>query len=99
MIDRMDVTVQENPDAHRYEAVDDEGTVAGFVEYVDHRDTRILFHTEVADAFEGRGVGSTLAGEVLDQALGGYQAVRVTCPFLTSWVGRHPEYADKVKLG
>ena len=99
MIDRMDVTVQENPDAHRYEAVDDEGSVAGYVEYVDHRATRILFHTEVADEHEGRGVGSTLAREVLEQVLTGDLAVRVTCPFLTSWVERHPEYADRVTVG
>jgi predicted GNAT family acetyltransferase len=95
----MDVTVRENPDAHRYEAVDDGGIVAGYVEYVDHRGTRFLFHTQVADEFEGRGVGSTLAGDVLEQALTGDQSVRVTCPFLTSWVERHPEYADKVTLG
>ncbi len=99
MIERMDVTVRENPDAHRYEAVADDGTVAGFVEYVDHRETRILFHTEVPDELEGQGIGSTLAGDVLEQALTGDQAVRVTCPFLTSWIERHPEYADKVKLG
>jgi predicted GNAT family acetyltransferase len=99
MIDGMDVTVTENPEAHRYDAVDDGGTVAGFVEYVDHRGTRILFHTEVSDEFEGRGVGSTLAREVLDRAIAGDLAVRVTCPFLTSWIERHPEYADKVAVG
>lgn len=95
----MDVTVRESPTTHRYEAVGDDGTVAGFVEYVDHRGTRVLFHTEVADEFEGRGVGSTLAREVLDQALAGDLAVKVTCPFLTSWIERHPEYADRVTLG
>jgi predicted GNAT family acetyltransferase len=99
MIDGMDVTVTENPEAHRYDAVDDGGTVAGFVEYVDHRGTRILFHTEVSDEFEGRGVGSTLAREVLDQAIAGPLEVRVTCPFLTSWIERHPDYAGKVTLG
>lgn len=99
MIDGMDVSVTEKPDAHRYEAVGEDGTVAGFVEYVDHRGTRVLFHTEVADEFEGRGVGSTLAREVLDQAIGGDLAVRVTCPFLKEWIERHPDYADKVTLG
>jgi uncharacterized protein len=99
MIGGMDVSVTENPDAHRYEAVGDDGTVAGFVEYVDHRGTRILFHTEVADELEGRGVGSTLAREVLDQAIAGPLDIRVTCPFLTAWIERHPDYADKVKVG
>lgn len=95
----MDVTVKENADAHRYEAITDGDEVAGFVEYVDHRGTRLLFHTEVDDAYEGRGVGSTLAREVLDQALGNNLKLRVTCPFLKGWIERHPEYVDRVTLG
>ncbi len=99
MIGHMDVTVIENPDAHRYEALDEGGRVAGFVEYVDHRGTRVLFHTEVHDELEGRGIGSALARAVLDQALTCGLALRVTCPFLTAWVERHPDYAAKVTLG
>jgi predicted GNAT family acetyltransferase len=95
----MDVTVQENAAAHRYEAVDGTGAVAGFVEFVDHRGTRLLFHTEVDDAFEGQGVGGALARQVLDQALAAGLDLRVTCPFLTSWIERHPEYVDRVTLG
>ena len=95
----MNVTVRANPDSNRYEALDESGTVAGFVEYVDHRGKRVLFHTEVADEFEGQGIGSTLAREVIDDAIASPLDVRITCPFLTSWVERHPEYADKVSLG
>jgi predicted GNAT family acetyltransferase len=95
----MDVTVTENAAAHRYEAASPSGEVAGFVEYVDHRGTRLLFHTEVDDAFEGQGVGSALARQVLDQALASGLDVRVTCPFLTAWIERHPEYAGRVTLG
>ena len=94
----MDVTVKENADAHRYEAITDGDEVAGFVEYVDHRGTRLLFHTEV-DAAALVGVGSTLAREVLDQALGNNLTLRVTCPFLKGWIERHPEYVDRVTLG
>ena len=95
----MSLTVEENPSAHRYEAVDESGVVAGFVEYVDHRGKRLLFHTEVDDAFEGQGVGGALARQVLDQALATGLDLRVTCPFLTAWIERHPEYADRVTLG
>ena len=94
----MSHTVQENPDGHRYEAVDEAGVIAGFVEYVDHRDSRLLFHTEVDGAFEGQGVGSTLAQQSLDQALATGKQVRVSCPFIKSWIAKHPEYADKVTL-
>ena len=37
----MNVTVRANPDSNRYEALDEAGTVAGFVEYVDHRGKRV----------------------------------------------------------
>jgi predicted GNAT family acetyltransferase len=95
----MDVTVQEAPDSHRYEAVTATGEVVGFVEYVDHRGVRVLFHTEVDDAYEGKGVGSTLAREVLDEALAAGRRLRITCPFLRSWIERHPDYAQLVKVG
>ena len=94
----MSTTVQENTAAHRYEAVDESGVVAGYVEYVDHRVNRILVHTEVDDAFEGQGVGSTLARQALDQSLATGLGVIVTCPFIKAWIEKHPEYADKVKL-
>ncbi|MGZ5417663.1 MAG: GNAT family N-acetyltransferase [Nocardioides sp.] len=94
----MSLTVQENASVHRYQAVDEAGVVAGFVEYVDHRGGRLLFHTEVDDAFEGQGVGSTLAQQALDQALATGTEVRVSCPFIKAWIEKHPEYADKVLL-
>jgi uncharacterized protein len=94
----MSITVQENPDAHRYEAVDEAGVVAGFVEYVDHRDSRLLFHTEVNDAFEGQGVGSSLARESIEQSLSAGRRVETSCPFLKKWVEKHEEYGDKVGL-
>jgi predicted GNAT family acetyltransferase len=98
MIGPMSLTVSENTDRHRYEAHDDSGVVPGFVEYVDHRGTRLLFHTEVDDAFEGQGVGSTLARSALDQAIASGLQVRVTCPFLVEWVEQHPEYAGHDRL-
>lgn len=94
----MSLTVQENQAAHRYEAIDESGVVAGFVEYVDHRGSRLLFHTEVDDAFEGQGVGSTLARESIEQSLAAGTPLETSCPFLQRWVERHPEYAERVTL-
>jgi uncharacterized protein len=94
----MTMTVRDHPEASRYEAVDESGVVAGFVDYVDHRGNRVLVHTQVDDAFEGRGVGGTLARASLDQSLATGLHVVVSCPFITVWVGKHPEYADKVTL-
>jgi predicted GNAT family acetyltransferase len=95
----MTVTVQANEDAQRYEAVDESGVVAGFAEYVDrgvNSETRVLTHSEVDDAFEGQGIGSTLAREAIEQSLDAGRGLVVECSFIRSWLERHPEYAARV---
>jgi predicted GNAT family acetyltransferase len=89
------VTVVDDPVAHRFEArIGDR--VAGFSEYR-LKPGRIIFtHTEVDPAFEGQGVGSTLAAGVLDAARQRGLAVVPLCPFIRAYIKRHPEYADLV---
>lgn len=94
MAKRAKVTIRHDPEATRYEAVDESGDIAGIAEYV-HRDGRLVFvHTEVLDEFEGRGVGSTLARGALDHVRGTGQPVLVECPFLRAYIKKHPEYQD-----
>lgn len=86
--------VENNPDASRYEAVED-GEVAGFAAYVLTDELVVFTHTEVDPAYEGRGIGSLLARTALDdvRAQGGRRVLAV-CPFITAWIGRNPEYGD-----
>ncbi len=64
------VTVTDDPEDDRFEAVDESGVVAGFAAY-QRSDGRIVFtHTVVDDAFEGQGVGSTLVRAALDAVRG-----------------------------
>lgn len=89
-----DVDVRDNPAKNRYEAwLGDD--LAGFAEY-DRRDDAIAFtHTEVDDRFEGRGVGGALARGALDDVrAGGRYAVVPLCPFIRSWIDKHPDYQD-----
>lgn len=94
MSESAEVTVEENPRLSRYDATVDAGVVAGFVEYRDTDGVRILTHTEVDDAFEGRGVGSALARGALDDVRERGLRLRVTCRFIESYLERHPEYVD-----
>jgi len=90
-----DVTVQRNDDSHRYEASLD-GQAAGFVQFRERAGRVILIHTETDPAFEGKGVGTALArGSLDDIRARGLKAV-LECPFITSYVSRHPEYQDLV---
>lgn len=86
-------TIADIPAAQRYELRlgDRRAAVA---EYRTIRGRRVLYHTEVDPAFEGRGVGSRLARHVLDEVRRLGMPVRIKCPFLLAFIERHPEYAD-----
>lgn len=82
-------------DAGRYEARS-EGQLAGFVEYRVVGGRRVLIHTEVVPEYAGRGLGSTLARHILDDALRSGTRVTVKCPFIRAFLDRHPEYSGIV---
>lgn len=89
-----DVTVTNDPDAQRYEAIDHQSTIAGFVDYQTTSELVVLTHTEVDPAYEGRGVGSALARAALDDIRDRGLKALVICPFILGWLGHHPEYRD-----
>jgi predicted GNAT family acetyltransferase len=91
----VDVIVADVPDRRRFEArIGDE--LAGFSEYTLGDGTIVFTHTQVDDAFEGRGVGGALARGALDSARERGLAVVPRCPFIRGWIERHPDYADLV---
>ena len=87
--------VSDNTERHRFEITAD-GKHAGFAEYVLTEGRIELTHTVVDDAFEGKGIGGTLVKAALDSARDRGLAVVPTCPFVRSYVERHPAYADLV---
>lgn len=91
----MATEVTDVPDKRRYE-VSSDGQVAGYAEYI-LTDTLITFtHTEIDPAFEGRGMGSTLIREALNDVRSRGLAVLPLCPFVKGWIERHRDYADLV---
>lgn len=89
-----DVSVTRNAERKRYEAVAEPATVAGFVEYQETSELVVLTHTEVDPAFEGRGIGGTLARASLDDVRERGLRALVICPFIIGWIRSHPEYRD-----
>jgi predicted GNAT family acetyltransferase len=88
---RMNVTVVDNPEKSRYEARVD-GRLAGMTLYERKGDHITFTHTEVGDVYEGEGVGSALARFALDDARANKLTLRPRCPFIRSWIHRHPDY-------
>ena len=81
------------PEQSRYELRLD-GKLVGLAAYR-RRNGRISFiHTEVDESLEGRGFGSKLAAGALDDMRRQGLVVLPLCPFIASYIHRHPEYED-----
>lgn len=91
----MDTEFVDNTDAHRYE-LRSGAEVVGFIVYRLADDVITLVHTEVDPAFGGQGHAATLARGALDDARARGLGVVPSCPYVASWIGKHPEYADLV---
>jgi predicted GNAT family acetyltransferase len=93
---RVEFTVTDAPGRERFEARDQAGAVAGVVTYQLTGNIIVYTHTDVDPEFEGRGLESTLARAVMDDARAKGRLVVPICPFLGEWLGKHPEYDDVV---
>lgn len=85
-------TVRDNRAEQEFELeVDGHRAVAAYQREGD----RIVFtHTKVPHAIEGRGVGSKLIRAALDSARDQGLKVVPQCPFVATYIERHPEYRD-----
>ena len=93
---RVTVRLTDHPEKARYEAwLADE--LAGFAAYRLTNGQITFTHTEVGDAYEGQGVGGALARYALDDARKRGLCVDPRCPFIASWIEKHPDYADLVR--
>lgn len=91
-----DPTIEVRRTDGQYEIVVD-GVVAGFTQ-IRHGDGDVVSmpHTVIEDAYEGQGLASRLVREALDDIRSRGQHVHPSCPYVTSWIKKHPDYADLV---
>jgi uncharacterized protein len=73
-----------------------DGEVAGHVIIRAHGRTVVVEHTEVDEAFQGRGLASVLVRAVLDDVRARGEQVIPRCDYTRSWLGKHPDYQDLV---
>lgn len=84
--------VREDAGAQQYEVFVDD-VRAGLAHYRLAGAGRVFDHTEIDPAFEGKGLGSVLARGALDDVIERGIPFAATCPFIVSFLERHPEYA------
>ena len=81
---------------HRYVLEDDAATIIASTNYT-ARQNRIFFnHTEIADGFEGQGLGTKLVQGALDDVRTTGTKIVPLCAYVRGWIERHPEYDDLV---
>ena len=91
----MDIVFVDSPDHHRYELRSGD-EVIGLIAYRLADGVITLVHTEVDPAHEGQGHAATLARGALDDARSRGLRVVPSCPYVASYVEKHPEYADLI---
>ena len=87
------VQIFDNPAEERYEAQVD-GAVAGTASYVLEPGRITFLHTEVDPAYAGRGIGSLMAKDALEDVRAKKLRVVARCPFIARYIREHPEYGD-----
>ncbi|GAA1905508.1 N-acetyltransferase [Nocardioides lentus] len=98
----MPVVVRDVAERSRYEVLVD-GEPGGLLAYrLRGGGGRVqvdLVHTEVDEAYAGRGLARALAVHALDAAREAGHEVLPSCPFVAELIRRDPSYADLVPAG
>jgi predicted GNAT family acetyltransferase len=89
--------VADAPERNRYEITVD-GELAGFAQYRLAPDHITFVHTEIDDAFAGKGLAGVLVRHALDDARARGLRVVPVCPYVKAWIGKHPDYQDLTQI-
>lgn len=90
-----DIPLKQNRADRTFE-MDINGDIA-FIGYEEDGDTITLTHTEVPEVLEGKGIGSVLVTKTLNYIESEGHKIIVQCPFVASYIKRHPEWERLVK--
>lgn len=69
-----------------------EGKTVGFVEFADHDDQRVFYHTEINPEFGGRGLATILVEGALAATQAGGKRIVPVCSMVGTVLKKHPEY-------
>ena len=86
----MNTVVTRNLPLSRFD-IHVDGELAGFADYK-LKDGVIVFpHTEIDPKFGGKGLGTTLIEFALNEVVKEKLSVEPLCPFVSKYIGKHPE--------
>ncbi|MFE6555332.1 GNAT family N-acetyltransferase [Streptomyces sp. NPDC057746] len=89
------VRVVDDPEARQY-ALYVDGVQAGTMSYRIVGQRRVLGHTEIDEAYRGRGLSQILIQAVLDDLREKQQKVTIYCPAVDRFIKQRVKYADVI---
>ena len=90
----MAIVVKNEPENNRY-VIEVDGERAGLADYTLHDDRIVFTHTEVDTTRREHGLASQLVQTALDDVRSSSdRRVVAQCPYVASWLRKHPEYQD-----
>lgn len=72
------------------------GKTVGLVTFADRDGQRVFLHTEVDDAYEGRGLATILVADALSATRADGLRIVALCPLVANYVEKHSEFDDVV---
>jgi predicted GNAT family acetyltransferase len=87
------IDVVDAPEQSRFELLVD-GQVAGFADYRLLPTKIVIKHTEVQPEHSGKGLAGRLVKYALEASRDAGLQVVPLCPYVASYIERHPEYSD-----
>jgi len=70
------------------------GAEKAFVKYKEQGGVFNLLHTETSPPLEGKGAGSAVVQKTLEYLRENGKKIITTCPFVRTYIERHPEWND-----
>lgn len=93
-IDVQNLEVVNNRGAHRFEVK--LGDKLGVIDYKKNGPVYVFTHTGVPSEFSGQGIANRLVQVALDTARDEGNQVVPQCPFVKTYIQRHPQYQSLV---
>jgi predicted GNAT family acetyltransferase len=91
------MTIEHKDLENKYIALSEFGDAMGELDYrLVNNANKEYFHTGVKPEFERQGVGKALVTEALKQDKESNTKIIPSCPFVSSYIMKHPEYKDLI---
>lgn len=89
------LNINDNEQEQRFETPVNDGMA--FIAYRWQNGKLALMHTEVPGEAEGQGIAGSLAKFAFETAKQQQRKILIYCPYLSTYIKRHPEYNDVVE--